>query len=311
MGQKFESARQYVQDAATKGYFDSSTMQFLWADNIVSNVMLFLFLGAAIFYFLHVLKPKNSFCVFMGKIATFLIFAAVTAQVATIVWRTVITMRGPFQSLYESLHWFIFMIGIVYLYIENRLKFKLSGILVSLMLFFSLRFAMTREPYISPWFPPNQSHWFIIHVVCAFTSYAVFMVAFANELSYLIIGKIPALRQGAAFGCGADSLARIREMTWKLARFGFPLLTFTIFGGAVWANDTWGRYWSWDPKEVWAAITWVFYAFYIHAMAHPTWRGSRASWIIVLGFIAMIITFIGISLLVKLFGLESFHAYAL
>ena len=311
MGETFESARQYIQNAAEKGYFNAATMRYLWVENTISNIMLFLFIGAAVLYFIHVLFPKRTFNVTVGKLATLIIIVAMLAQVVTIAWRVGLTMRGPFQSLYESLHWFILMIGIVYLYVENRLKMKLPGVIVSLMLFGSLKFALTREPYITPWFPPNQSHWFLIHVACAFTSYAVFMVAFATEVSYLIIGKIGFLKRGAAFGYGEESLPRIREMTWKLARFGFPLLTFTIFGGAVWANDTWGRYWSWDPKEVWAAITWVFYAFYIHTMVHPKWRGSRSSTIIILSFIAMMITFIGISLLVKMFGLESFHAYAL
>jgi cytochrome c-type biogenesis protein CcsB len=100
----------------------------------------------------------------------------------------------------------------------------------------------------------------------------------------------------------ADELDRI---TYKTIAIAFPLLTLMIAAGAYWANRTWGSYWSWDPKETWAAITWLVYAGYLHMRITRGWRGRRAAYFAILGFAVVMFTFFGVTYL-----LPGMHAYA-
>jgi len=100
----------------------------------------------------------------------------------------------------------------------------------------------------------------------------------------------------------ADTLDRV---TYKTICVAFPLLTAMIATGAYWANRTWGSYWSWDPKETWAAITWLVYAGYLHMRITRGWRGRRAAYFAILGFGVVIFTFLGVTYL-----LPGLHAYA-
>jgi cytochrome c-type biogenesis protein CcsB len=100
----------------------------------------------------------------------------------------------------------------------------------------------------------------------------------------------------------ADNLDRI---TYKTIGIAFPLLTLMIAAGAYWANQTWGSYWSWDPKETWAAITWLVYAGYLHMRVTRGWRGRRAAYFAILGFVVVMFTFFGVTYL-----LPGLHAYA-
>jgi cytochrome c-type biogenesis protein CcsB len=100
----------------------------------------------------------------------------------------------------------------------------------------------------------------------------------------------------------ADVLDRV---TYKTICLAFPLLTLMIAVGAYWANQTWGSYWSWDPKETWAAITWLVYAGYLHMRITRGWRGRRAAYFAILGFAVVIFTFFGVTYL-----LPGLHAYA-
>ncbi len=100
----------------------------------------------------------------------------------------------------------------------------------------------------------------------------------------------------------ADDLDRV---TYKIICIAFPLLTLMIAAGAYWANQTWGSYWSWDPKETWAAITWLVYAGYLHMRITRGWKGRRAAWFAILGFAVVIFTFFGVTYL-----LPGLHAYA-
>jgi cytochrome c-type biogenesis protein CcsB len=86
--------------------------------------------------------------------------------------------------------------------------------------------------------------------------------------------------------------------------FGFPFLGMGIITGAVWANEAWGRYWYWDPKETWSLITWLIYFVYIHLRFIRGWRGAKLSWFSILGFFAMLFTFFGVSYILP--GLHSY-----
>jgi cytochrome c-type biogenesis protein CcsB len=94
-------------------------------------------------------------------------------------------------------------------------------------------------------------------------------------------------------------------LTNRVIAFSFPLWTFAVVAGAIWAENAWGRYWGWDPKETWAFITWVVFAAYLHARSTAGWRGNRASWIAILGWLSFLINYFGVNFLAS-----SLHSYS-
>jgi ABC-type transport system involved in cytochrome c biogenesis permease subunit len=163
-----------------------------------------------------------------------------------------------------------------------------------------------RSPELRPIPPALQSPWYVWHVVVAFLAYAVFVVSFAVELSQLLWARWFTAR-GRLFGLPQEGFYRYAH---RLVLFGFPMLSFAIFSGAAWAEEAWGRYWSWDPKEVWSLITWTVYAMYLHSKAVPAWRRNLSPALNILGFVCMVMTFLGVNWLAKLLGIPSLHAYA-
>jgi ABC-type transport system involved in cytochrome c biogenesis permease subunit len=91
--------------------------------------------------------------------------------------------------------------------------------------------------------------------------------------------------------------------------FGFPWLTFSVLAGAVWAQNAWGRLWGWDPKETWALVTWLWYLMLLHLRPLPRWRGRRMAILLLVGFAAVMFTFVGVPWLVRLVRLESLHGF--
>ncbi|CAA7600379.1 Cytochrome c-type biogenesis protein CcmC [Acididesulfobacillus acetoxydans] len=114
----------------------------------------------------------------------------------------------------------------------------------------------------------------------------------ADEVNGGVLARFPALEV-------------LDELAYKVVAFGFPLLTLCIITGAVWANYTWGTYWSWDPKETWSLITWLVYAGYLHVRFTRGWKGRPAAWLAVLGFAAVLFTFFGVN-----YFLPGLHSYA-
>ena len=101
------------------------------------------------------------------------------------------------------------------------------------------------------------------------------------------------------------SAATLDKLTYRTVVFGFPVWTFGVIAGAIWADQAWGRYWGWDPVETWAFITWVIYAAYLHARATAGWRGARAHYIQLLGFASLVTNM----LVVQVF-ITGMHSYA-
>jgi len=154
--------------------------------------------------------------------------------------------------------------------------------------------------------PALKSYWLIIHVSAAIICAGAFTVAGAT--AGLSIARSRAEIKGTAETGWTKNLPdaeRLRILTYRIIAFSFPLWTFAVIAGAIWAENAWGRYWGWDPKETWAFITWVVYAGYLHARSTAGWRGDRASWIAILGLVAFLINYFGVNIFVN-----SLHSYA-
>jgi len=158
--------------------------------------------------------------------------------------------------------------------------------------------------------PALQSYWLAIHVTSITLATGAFVVAALFAVVYLLADR-HAARVAAGLPTRAGAIFRflpapkmIDQLAYRMVVFGFPLWTFGIIAGAIWADEAWGRYWGWDPTETWAFITWVVYAGFLHARATAGWRGRRSAYIQLIGFGCLLFNTIVISLLIK--GLHSY-----
>ena len=155
---------------------------------------------------------------------------------------------------------------------------------------------------IMPLMPALKSNWLVIHVVTCFLAYAAFALGCGAAILYFFMSRLPKLPVKQK-----DSLNKVQEMDeliYRAIMIGFFLLTLGILTGAVWAESAWGRYWSWDPKETWSLITWLIYAGLLHARLVRGWQGKRIAMLAVVGFLAVMFTYFGVSFL-----LPGLHAY--
>ena len=154
--------------------------------------------------------------------------------------------------------------------------------------------------------PSLKSVWLAIHVSVAFISSALFTIAFSLTVLYLVQERRE--RSAVASRSFMDALPRARELdlaSYRLHAVAFPLWTFTLVAGAIWAENAWGRYWGWDPKETWAFITWLVYACYLHARATAGWRGRKAAYLAMLGYATFLFNYLVVNIV-----LVGLHSYA-
>lgn len=157
--------------------------------------------------------------------------------------------------------------------------------------------------------PALQSYWLIIHVSIATIATGLLTVSFAASALQLLRDSRD---RGSARVAGPRwrwlaALPGVRELealSFRLTAVGFVLWTFTVMAGAIWAEHAWGRYWGWDPKEVWSFVVWVVYAAYLHARTTVGWSGRRAAWFVVVGYATVLFNFTGVNLLFS--GLHSY-----
>ncbi len=262
-----------------------------------------------VFCLLHLFYPKSS----CGKASNSLLFIGAVLHTIIIAMRTLEGMRPPYQSLYESLSWFSWSAVITYLIVKRWLPRLYAPIsVITVIAVGGMAYALfKRSPAINPLPPALQSSWFIWHVVLAFVSYAVFVVSCGYEIVYLLARPYAGRPAAIDYGISENNIESLNRVAYKLILFGFPLLAFGIISGAAWADQAWGRPWSWDPKETWSLITFTVFAAYLHAQAIPRWRRWVAPVLNLVGFWCMMMTFIGISWLAKILGIESLHIYTL
>ncbi|MGH3458865.1 c-type cytochrome biogenesis protein CcsB [Aeromicrobium sp.] len=159
-----------------------------------------------------------------------------------------------------------------------------------------------------PLVPALDSYWLVIHVLAAMVSGAAFLVGAAASVLYLVKSRAEANTaedERSGFLWRIPSSAAIDQVAYRVHAFAFPIWTFAaLIAGPIWAHYAWGRYWGWDPKEVWAFITWVVYAGYLHARATAGWKGKAAAILALVGFATFVFNFVGVNLFVG--GLHSY-----
>jgi len=210
-------------------------------------------------------------------------------------WRA--SGRPPVSNMFESLVLLAWAVPIAFQIVRARLKVPWLTAPTALFSALTLAYAGTYGADIRPLMPALRSNWLAVHVFTCFLGYAGLAVSFLAALGHLVISR-------SASRVRLESRTAMEETVIRSVSFGFLFLSVGIVTGAVWANAAWGTYWSWDPKETWALITWLVYAFFLHCRQMESWRGRRASWISVLGFISVLFTYFGVNFLMR--GLHSY-----
>jgi cytochrome c-type biogenesis protein CcsB len=228
----------------------------------------------------------------IGTAATVLTVAGAAAHLATVVTRAVAAGRVPWGNLYEFLLTLCLAGAAAWLVVLwRRPAMRPLGLLVTAVLVVLLGAAGMVYTEAGPLVPALNSAWLRIHVSTVATAGGVLLVGFVAAVLYLLReghenGKVGFPWALAARAPSADALERF---TFRVHAFAFPLLTVGIICGAIWAESAWGRYWGWDPKEIWSFITWVFYAGYLHARATPSVRRRTATYLALLGWTALMV----------------------
>ena len=300
-----------------------------FSSNIVFGVLLF----ATIIYWINLSLFSNSFVLpKIGKISTLLANLLLFFILCS---RWIIAGYFPLSNLYESLLFLTWLLLTIYLYIETKTKSKLIGsVLIPVALLISGFANLTLSPEMqkaSPLVPALQSNWLMMHVSMMLLSYGTLIIGSLLCILFLVISRY----KETDFKIIDDSslplynimldyyetkllspsneiselgklklLQSIDNWSYRIIGLGFPFLTIGIISGGVWANEAWGSYWSWDPKETWALITWLIFATYLHARITKGWEGKKTAILGGLGFFVIWICYLGVNFLGK--GLHSY-----
>lgn len=256
----------------------------------------------AMFIYIFMFGKRGGAAASLGR--TVLVIGFV-AQFAGLVIRSVQAHFMPVTNMYESLNFFSWAIVFGYLILERKTGNRVFGAFILPVVFLLMAFSSLpgTPKELQPLIPALQSQWLVWHVLLAFIGEAGFAVAFGASIMYLL--RVRA-REGSLVARTFPDTDTLDSLSYRAIAIGFPIFTLgALIFGAVWANYAWGRYWSWDPKETWALITWIVYALYLHARVMRGLKGKGAAWISIIGFLATIFTLFGVNYL-----LSGLHSYA-
>jgi len=217
------------------------------------------------------------------RIATAMMILGFIFLLAGVVTRGLSAGRVPWGNMYEfSITGALAFTG-AYLAALRKYDLRWLGVLVSISALLTLGTAVTLL-YVpsAPLVPALKSPWLVIHVSTAIISGGAFLLANVISAAYLYLDNMENKGPRKVWADRLPSLEVLDQLSYRLVAFVFPLWTFSVIAGAIWAESAWGRYWGWDPKETWAFITWVAYAAYLHARVTVGWRGRRAAWLCLL-----------------------------
>ena len=219
----------------------------------------------------------------VGRLASAFMVLGFLLLTVGVVFRGISANRVPWGNMYEFSITGALAFSGAYLFALKKYKLRWLGLPVSLAVLLTLGTAITLLYRPSaPLVPALKSTWLVIHVSAAIISGGVFLLANCIAATYLILDRYEQKGARPVWAEKLPSLEVLDNLSYRLVALVFPLWTFSVIAGAIWAEAAWGRYWGWDPKETWAFITWVAYAAYLHARVTIGWRGRKAAWLCLL-----------------------------
>ena len=300
-----------------------------FSSNIVFGVLLF---SMTIYWISLSFFKQTTNLIKIGRISSLIANLLLFFILAS---RWIVAGYFPLSNLYESLLFLTWTLLTIYLYLENKTKSKLMGaILIPVALLITGFANLTLSPVMqkaSPLVPALQSNWLMMHVSMMMLSYATLIMGSLLCILFLVISKyqdvdlqlvdessLPLYNvmldyYEAKLFSPSDEISELGKLkllqsldnwSYRIIGLGFPFLTIGIIAGGVWANEAWGSYWSWDPKETWALITWIVFATYLHSRITKGWEGKKTAILGGLGFFVIWVCYLGVNFLGK--GLHSY-----
>jgi ABC-type transport system involved in cytochrome c biogenesis permease subunit len=224
-----------------------------------------------------------------GTASRALLALGLLIHTAALVERMASTGHAPMASMYETLVFYAWTTVLVSTVVAYRYAERSTGLVTVSLASLAVAFALFNESPGGPLTPVLRTVWFEVHVISSFAGYALFTLAFAGALLYLLSDA-----RGVA-----QELAKYQDIAGRSVLWGFFLFSASMFSGAVWAYLAWGAYWLWEPKVIWSFIVWFYYAGAMHAYYVKEWRGRGLAVATVCGFFVVLFTYLGVSLLMK------------
>jgi cytochrome c-type biogenesis protein CcsB len=318
-------------------------LQLARISNDLFNVALFAYVAAMVGYFAYLAFRREP----VRLVAKAMLIAGAGAHLLSIVERGLAAGRVPWGNMYEYSSLLAFLVVVGYLVIvEGLYGSRTMGGFALMFAILTMAVAVSFF-YVGPGplVPALNSYWIKIHVVAAILGSSLFalgggiltiaylvkdarerreVATLSEQVPPPIMGGSIDLTDPPHFAPGADEpvgmttqsprrrgilppSAVLDRMAYRTIAFAFPIWTFAVIAGAIWAQEAWGRYWGWDPKETWSFITWTIYAGYLHARATSGWKGRRAAAIALVGFASLLVTYYVVNIWIV--GLHSYKGF--
>ncbi|AFM15458.1 cytochrome c-type biogenesis protein CcsB [Mycolicibacterium chubuense NBB4] len=251
--------------------------------------------------------PRRPFDERLGSSGLALVYVGIGLLAACIVLRGLSTARVPWGNMYEFINLTCFCGLVAGAVVLRRPQYRSLWVFVLVPVLILLTVSgHWLYSHAAPVMPALQSYWLPIHVSVVSLGSGVFLVGGVASILFLL--------KMSPLGDRTDALGRVVQklpdaqtldrIAYRTTIFAFPIFGFGVIFGAIWAEEAWGRYWGWDPKETVSFIAWVVYAAYLHARSTAGWRDKKAAWINVVGFVAMVFNLFFINLVTV--GLHSY-----
>ncbi|MTK02691.1 c-type cytochrome biogenesis protein CcsB [Micromonospora sp. CP22] len=244
-----------------------------------------------------------------GRIAVGLTVLAAALHLAALVTRGLAADRMPWGNMYEFVLTVSFIGVAAWLAVLVKWPYlrRLGLFLTLVMVLLVATAELVLYTPIVPLVPALNSYWFIVHVSTVVFSSGLFLLGAVPAVAYLMRAGYEDGKRSFPYTLAKrlPVAAGLERLTFVLHAFSFPIFTFGVIAGAIWAEAAWGRPWGWDPKETWAFISWVIYAGYLHARATPSVRRNVTAWLAILGFLTVMMNLFGVNIF-----FEGLHSYA-
>lgn len=294
------------------------------------NANFALLFGTCFFYWL---SAYDLFPVNWRNAGNWTILLSQALQATFLCVRWFMSHHFPLSNLYESLLFLSWILTVLLAFINQQQKkseFLIGSIVTPIILFINTFALFSLPPELktsSALVPALQSNWLVMHVTVIILSYAALICGCLFSMAYLVLTRfqtetnllvsnqtnqtIDSLQNSsmkANYSMQPNNIEQVMRLldnlSYRTLGFGFPLLTIGLLSGSIWANQTWGSYWSWDPKETWALITWFVFAIYLHTRFSKGWNGYKSALLATFGFFVLCFCYLGVNLMGK--GLHSY-----
>jgi cytochrome c-type biogenesis protein CcsB len=254
-------------------------------------VVIICYLLSTIGYLIYLFLQKD----FLQKTGFYLLATGFLFHTVEMGYRFVESGHFPVSNLHETLSLAAWAIAGVFLLFQYRFHLKILGIYAAPLVTFVMVIA-ARLPNVPSETPKIlKSLWLIMHVVAIFIGEASLALACGAGLLYLLQENAIKSKQRGFFFKRLPSLELLDNTGYACIVTGFTMMTFGLITGLIYAKSVWGKFWSWDPKEVWSGITWILYAVLLHQRLTVGWRGRRAAIMAIIGFAVILFTFLGVN----------------